>query len=64
MIGLSAGAAALPFTSFASDRLEAFCASVDVDRPTLDAARAAGCSVVLARSEFFRRVGELLGPQS
>ncbi len=35
-----------------------------VDRPTLDAARAAGCSVVLARSEFFRRAGELLGPQS
>jgi len=35
-----------------------------VDRPTLDAASAAGCSVVLARSEFFRRVGELLGPET
>jgi hypothetical protein len=31
-----------------------------VDRGTLDAARAAGCSVVVTRSEFFERVGELL----
>jgi hypothetical protein len=31
-------------------------------RETLDAARAAGCTVVLARSELFRRAGELLGP--
>ncbi len=32
-----------------------------VDRDTIDAARAAGCDEVLARSEFFRRVAELLG---
>ena len=34
-----------------------------VDREVLDAARAAGCSGVLARSEFFRRLAEVLaGP--
>jgi len=33
-----------------------------VDRGTIDAARAAGCDEVLARSEFFRRAAELLGP--
>ena len=34
-----------------------------VDRTVLDAARAAGCGTVLARSEFFRRLEELLaGP--
>ena len=32
-----------------------------VDRATIEAARAAGCGEVLARSEFFRRVAELLG---
>lgn len=32
-----------------------------VARDLLDAARAAGCDVVLARSEFFRRLPELLG---
>lgn len=32
-----------------------------VDRATLDAARAAGCDEVLARSAFFSRLGELLG---
>lgn len=32
-----------------------------VDRETIDAARTAGCDDVLARSEFFRRVAELLG---
>jgi hypothetical protein len=31
-----------------------------VDRGTLDAARAAGCSTVLARSAFFSRLGPLL----
>ena len=31
-----------------------------VDRELLDAARAAGCNEVMTRSEFFRRVGELL----
>ncbi|MDQ1373520.1 MAG: hypothetical protein QOJ09_858, partial [Actinomycetota bacterium] len=31
-----------------------------VDRELLDAARAAGCDEVMARSEFFRRVRELL----
>jgi hypothetical protein len=31
-----------------------------VDRALLDAARAAGCSEVMARSEFFRRARELL----
>jgi hypothetical protein len=33
-----------------------------VDRDTIEAARAAGCDEVLARSEFFRRVAELLAP--
>ena len=32
-----------------------------VDRDLLDAARAAGCTEVLARSAFFRRLAELLG---
>lgn len=32
-----------------------------VDRRLLDAARAAGCGEVLARSVFFGRLGELLG---
>ena len=32
-----------------------------VDVETLEAATAAGCDVVLARSEFFRRLPELLG---
>ena len=31
-----------------------------VDRGLLDAARAAGCDEVMARSEFFRRARELL----
>ncbi len=31
-----------------------------VDRELLDAARAAGCEEVMARSEFFRRARELL----
>ncbi|MEY2477749.1 MAG: hypothetical protein QOG87_3064 [Actinomycetota bacterium] len=31
-----------------------------VDRDLLDAARAAGCEEVMARSEFFRRARELL----
>ena len=31
-----------------------------VDRDLLDAARAAGCDEVMARSEFFRRARELL----
>jgi hypothetical protein len=31
-----------------------------VDRDVLAAATAAGCETVLARSEFFRRLGELL----
>ena len=31
-----------------------------VDRELLAAAKAAGCDEVLARSEFFRRLGELL----
>jgi hypothetical protein len=31
-----------------------------VDRELLDAARAAGCELVLARSEFFRQAAELL----
>jgi hypothetical protein len=31
-----------------------------VDRELLDAARAAGCEEVMARSEFFRRAHELL----
>lgn len=31
-----------------------------VDRELLDAARAAGCDEVMARSEFFRRARELL----
>jgi hypothetical protein len=31
-----------------------------VDRELLDAARAAGCDEVLPRSEFFRRLAELL----
>ena len=32
-----------------------------VDHPLLEAGRAAGCSQVLARSVFFRRLPELLG---
>lgn len=31
-----------------------------VDRDTLRAAEAAGCSTVLARSEFFRRIADLV----
>jgi hypothetical protein len=31
-----------------------------IDRPLLDAARAAGCTEVLARSAFFSRLAELL----
>ncbi len=33
-----------------------------VDRGLLDDARRAGCTQVLARSEFFRRAAELLAP--
>ena len=32
------------------------------ERDLMDAARAAGCATVLARSAFFSRVGDLLGP--
>ncbi|HEY2430722.1 MAG TPA: hypothetical protein VGI06_17440 [Acidimicrobiales bacterium] len=32
-----------------------------VDRPLLEAARAAGCGEVLPRSAFFARLGQLLG---
>ncbi len=34
------------------------------ERELMDAARAAGCGTVLARSAFFSRVGDLLGPGS
>ncbi len=32
------------------------------ERELMDAARAAGCTTVLARSAFFARIGELLAP--
>ena len=32
------------------------------ERELMDAARAAGCTTVLARSAFFSRIGELLAP--
>jgi hypothetical protein len=44
----------------AGRRVIAFGSHVDTD--LLDAARAAGCDEVMARSEFFRRAPELLGP--
>lgn len=46
-------------TSIVSPRIVGFASHVD--RSLMDAARAAGCSEVLARSVFFRRVAELLG---
>ena len=42
----------------AGRRVVGFGSHVDVE--LLDAARAAGCGEVLRRSEFFRRLGELL----
>lgn len=35
-----------------------------VDRPLMDAARAAGCTEVLARSAFFNRLSDLIGSAS
>jgi hypothetical protein len=49
---------ALPRLSGAGVRTVGFGSHVDVE--LLDAARAAGCDVVLPRSAFFRRLGELL----
>ena len=45
-------------TSIVSPRIVGFASHVD--RSLMDAARAAGCSEVLARSVFFRRVAEIL----
>jgi hypothetical protein len=44
--------------SLGSARIVGFASHVD--RPLLDAARAAGCTEVLARSAFFSRLAELL----
>jgi hypothetical protein len=46
------GAVSAPTIGFASH----------VDRDLIEAARTAGCQQVLARSVFFRRLAELLGP--
>ena len=51
---------ALPALAALTDvRIVGFGSHVDRDR--LDAARAAGAGTVLARSEFFRRLAELVG---
>lgn len=47
LVGVTAGVRTIGFGSH-------------VDRELLDAARAAGCGEVMARSEFFRRARELL----
>jgi len=51
---------ALPALVASGVRVIAFGAHVDGD--TLDAARAAGCEEVLARSVFFRTLGDLVNP--
>ncbi len=50
---------ALPAVAAAGARVIGFASHVD--RGVLDAARAAGCGEVLARSAFFGRLGALLG---
>lgn len=49
----------LPALVAAGARVVAF--GSHVDGATLDAARAAGCAVVLARSAFFSRIAEVVG---
>lgn len=51
---------ALPSLAAGGSRVVGF--GSHVDRALLDAARAAGCSQVLARSAFFARLPELLSP--
>jgi len=50
----------LPALAAAGTRVVGF--GSHVDRATLDAATAAGCAQVLARSAFFRDLPALLGP--
>jgi hypothetical protein len=46
--------------SIASSKIVGFASHVD--RPLLEAARAAGCTEVMARSAFFSRLADLLAP--